>query len=193
MGGKRPIKDLTGKKFGRWTVIRLYSSELRKVAAQNVYIRYWWCRCDCGNEKPVHRQLLVSGKSTSCGCYQRENSHNLFSKTGTARKKVLLQYKRSAKHRSIEWSLSDEQLYALIESPCYYTGQLPSGKKTAKSGETFLYNGVDRLDNSKGYTPDNCVPCCWEVNRMKNDMTKERFLELCKAISERNNNEQPST
>lgn len=82
--------------------------------------------------------------------------------------------------------MSDEQLYALIELPCFYTGKVPSGKKVAKSGEVFLYNGVDRLDSDKGYTPENCVSCCWEVNRMKNDMPKERFLELCKLISERN-------
>jgi len=185
MKSKRPVKDLTGKRFGRWTVLRLYSEEIRKVTAQNMVIRYWWCRCDCGNEKPVHRQSLVLKKSTSCGCFQRENSHNLFSIPGTAFKKLLASYKRCARHRGIGWNLTEKQFKNLVISPCYYTGMLPSSKIVAKSGEVFLYNGIDRLDSDKEYTIENCVSCCTEVNTMKMTLTKERLIELCKVIAER--------
>lgn len=26
---------------------------------------------------------------------------------------------------------------------------------------------LDRIDNNKGYTFDNCMPCCWECNKQK--------------------------
>ena len=188
MKSRRPVKDLTGLKFGRWTVLRLHSEEERQVTSQKMTIRRWWCRCDCGVEKDVHRQLLILGKSTSCGCFQKENSHILFAIPGTARKKVIAQYKRSAKYRGLVWGLTDEQAFLLIESPCYYTGKLPSTKMAAKSGEIFLYNGIDRVDSSKGYTYENCVPCCWEINRMKNDLDKELFLNLCCTVADRSRN-----
>ena len=43
------LVDLTGKKFGRLTVIRKVEKpkNLRKKAA------YWLCRCDCGNDEIV--------------------------------------------------------------------------------------------------------------------------------------------
>lgn len=54
------LVDLTGKKFGKWTVLR--RSENRKSQT------YWDCRCDCGNTKSINGYALVNGKSKSCGC-----------------------------------------------------------------------------------------------------------------------------
>lgn len=58
------IVDLTGKKFGRWTVSRL-SHRAGKAL-------YWACRCECGNEKNVFGGDLKRGESQSCGCRARE-------------------------------------------------------------------------------------------------------------------------
>lgn len=41
----------------------------------------------------------------------------------------------------------------------------------------FKYNGLDRIDNSVGYTEDNCVPCCAVCNRAKNSMGYNEFIE----------------
>ena len=41
----------------------------------------------------------------------------------------------------------------------------------------YTYNGIDRVDNTRGYTLDNVVPCCFKCNRAKDTMTKEEFLE----------------
>jgi hypothetical protein len=62
---------------------------------------------------------------------------------------------------------------------------MPSTKKTARSGEVYIYNGIDRVDSNIGYTLENCVPCCEAVNRMKMDLSKEEFIELCREISKR--------
>ena len=68
MGNK--AKDLTGKRYGRWTVIsRNREAQERRNTPQSV----WACRCDCGTEKPeILYGSLVFGRSLSCGCLRRE-------------------------------------------------------------------------------------------------------------------------
>lgn len=61
--------DLTGKRFGRWTVI-----EVDKKASKSQIC--WKCRCDCGTIKSVMGQQLRNGTSKSCGCYNREQASN---------------------------------------------------------------------------------------------------------------------
>lgn len=62
-----PVKDYIGKRFGRLTVIE-YMGKMNK----NSSLKYWKCRCDCGNEVIVGQTELQSGESQSCGCYQKE-------------------------------------------------------------------------------------------------------------------------
>lgn len=52
--------DLTGQRFGKWTV--LHEGNKNKNATM------WYCKCDCGKEKDVCYGTLVRGTSTSCGC-----------------------------------------------------------------------------------------------------------------------------
>lgn len=49
-------------------------------------------------------------------------------------------------------------------------------------GDTIRTVGIDRIDNSIGYVPGNCVPCCEPCNKMKRMQTKEAFLERCQKI-----------
>lgn len=58
------LKDLTGQKFGRLTVIS--RAENKGKATR------WNCLCDCGNEKIVYRTNLTRGLTTSCGCFRKE-------------------------------------------------------------------------------------------------------------------------
>lgn len=64
-------EDLTGRKFGRLTVIgpaedRITPSGQRKP--------HWVCKCDCGSEVIVAGTHLKSGHTQSCGCFQSENT-----------------------------------------------------------------------------------------------------------------------
>ena len=71
----RPIKDLTGKKFERLTVVRRAPDKKTKYGKNNIM---WECVCDCGNTVIVPRNSLTSGKRESCGCLQRERQlHDL--------------------------------------------------------------------------------------------------------------------
>lgn len=59
------IKDIAGKRYGRWLVLSF-------VEVKNG-VAHWRCVCDCGKEKNVRSGHLVAGKTSSCGCFQREN------------------------------------------------------------------------------------------------------------------------
>ncbi|NBO23189.1 hypothetical protein EBU94_07630 [bacterium] len=68
-----------------------------------------------------------------------------------------------------------------IFKDCYYCSTPPSN--TAKQNyRSLTYNGIDRVDNSKGYQDDNIVPCCGECNWIKNRLNKDQFLNKVKKI-----------
>lgn len=52
------LEDLTGRKFGKWTVL----SRLPNVGQNTT----WKCRCRCGNEGAIQAGSLKSGDSTQC-------------------------------------------------------------------------------------------------------------------------------
>jgi len=72
------IEDLTGRVFGRWTVVG--SASTPKGAKNRA--RRWRCRCRCGAEKPVIAAHLKQGRSLSCGCLQRDTVSGFEDLTG---------------------------------------------------------------------------------------------------------------
>jgi len=64
-------KSITpGERFGRWVIVR--ETEPRRYAS-GIGNRYAECLCDCGTTREVRISALISGKSVSCGCWQRED------------------------------------------------------------------------------------------------------------------------
>ncbi|PFC37617.1 transcriptional regulator, partial [Bacillus cereus] len=61
LASERSKEDLTGKKFGRLTVIK----ESEKRTKRSIY---WDCVCDCGKHTEVPPHHLKSGRTSSCGC-----------------------------------------------------------------------------------------------------------------------------
>lgn len=82
----------------------------------------------------------------------------------------LASYKRGAKARDIEWLLSDEEFKTFWENNCSYCG------------DKIKTIGIDRKNNSKGYSLDNCQPCCTTCNRMKMDFNEDEFVSNIKKI-----------
>lgn len=62
---KRKI-DLTGKVFGRWTVLTEAGTKGARPS--------WLCRCDCGTEKVMTGSSLRGGYSRSCGCLAKDGA-----------------------------------------------------------------------------------------------------------------------
>ena len=65
--GKNTLKDLTGKKFGKLTVIK---RNLSYATENNIVSKhpYWDCVCDCGGKITVLGTSLTQGLTSSCGC-----------------------------------------------------------------------------------------------------------------------------
>lgn len=59
------MEDLTGKKYNRFTVLKLFSNKTGEAIL-------WACVCDCGEIRNVRGSNLRSGNSKSCGCLQKE-------------------------------------------------------------------------------------------------------------------------
>jgi len=87
-------------------------------------------------------------------------------------KRYYKDYIKSATKRGYNITLDFDRFSELVQAACYYCGN-----KTAQ--ET---NGIDRLDNTVGYTKENCVSACWTCNRMKHVSSKEFFIEKCAII-----------
>lgn len=62
--------DLSGRRFGRLTVIEVFSRPVRAEHSPSgkPHDMVWKCHCDCGNETTVSRGNLKNGSTTSCGC-----------------------------------------------------------------------------------------------------------------------------
>ena len=94
-------------------------------------------------------------------------------------------YVRTAKKKRRAFELTREQFRKLVLQPCYYCNTPPERKIQKRNcwGE-FKANGIDRVNNDKGYTLDNVVSCCPECNYMKMSLSLEGFLNRIHIIEE---------
>ena len=91
--------------------------------------------------------------------------------------------KAGAEKRGIPFNLTKEEFISLLYLPCYYDGTVNSNVWTNQiTGEEFTYNGIDRIDNTMGYTLDNCVSCCWRCNNGKKDDSQTDFLSWISQV-----------
>lgn len=102
----------------------------------------------------------------------------------SVRNKVIWQYKANAKMRGVPYSLSLDEVVALFASDCFYCGRPPSTTVTRLNhwGE-FTYNGIDRIDNNRGYEPGNVLPCCMECNFKRGAQPQDDFLAWVRSVA----------
>jgi hypothetical protein len=105
-----------------------------------------------------------------------------------------LMTKNSAiKLRGLDFLLTREEFRQLTSQNCYYCNSEPSKifyntaslTEEAKENSGYVHNGIDRIDNTKGYILDNCVPCCITCNRMKFTLSQQEFIEHIRKIYDR--------
>ncbi len=169
----RKIRDLTGLSFGRLTVVALNSGGSHAS---------WKCVCSCGTSVVRMAATLHRSITPSCGCYMTQRSIE-YNKSRTmpvelaAAKSIYGTYMVGASKRNLDFTLSLEDFTALIRKNCDYCGRPPSNAHRKRVYlPSFLYSGLDRVNNNLGYSTDNCLPCCKSCNWSKGKKTHTEFL-----------------
>lgn len=172
--------DLTGRRFGFRTVIAFAG---HKPEYGNAFL--WLCRCNCGSEDVVAGGALRSGTAHMCQHCSNSALHkrNLLPDDLAAFRHVWRATKNSARYRKLDWDLSEDFFRKLTQRDCVYCGNHPSNQAKPYRG-LWVYNGADRVDNTRGYLMDNVVACCWVCNRMKREMSVDQFISHVKKIVE---------
>lgn len=118
------VNDLTGKIFGRLTV--LYDTKERYHTKSGSTV-IWHCMCECGNECDVKSTNLISGNTQSCGCYKKERisetqTKDLIGKT-FGRLTIEEKTNKKAKDGTIIWLCSCSCGTRNIEKSSHYFSQ----------------------------------------------------------------------
>lgn len=175
------IIDLTGRRFERLFVLE-YTSTAKNGQT------LWKCRCDCGNIKIVRGSHLRGSKIRSCGCLHKEVARELgkrdFLPDGVAASHGLYTaYRKKAESRGYVFEVAFDIFIDITQQRCHYCNQDPAQIRKYKSCKTvFAYNGIDRIDNTKGYIESNIVACCKWCNQAKSTMTYTDFIDWVNRI-----------
>jgi len=170
----RKVINLLNKTFGNLVVI---TRDRGGVSGSGKHAR-WLCKCNCGRYVSIISSNLISGHTKSCGCLcgKTNSTGNRLPNGEASFNQLLRHYKRSAKKRSLDFKLTRTEFRVLTKSKCYYCGEVPKNvASTQNNTGEYLYSGIDRKDNSLGYTNKNCVSCCDICNRAKLVRNEEEF------------------
>lgn len=178
--GQKTTVDI-GSKYNSLTVIKETKSH-RKPNGQ--LVRKFLCQCECGNNKIISIYPLINGKTKTCGWLSLFACKNRFIKHGnTIANKPTPEYRtwvgiKNRCHNVNEPAyknyggrgifVCNEWMYD-FERFLKYMGKKPSPK-----------HSIDRIDNSRGYSPDNCR---WATAKEQNVNTRRNvFIEFNNEI-----------
>lgn len=140
-------EDITGQRFGRLVVI--------KIAGQDKWrSKLWECLCDCGATTIVKGESLKAGSTQSCGCLRKERVLKAITKHGMS---ATLIYHL--------W----QTMHSRCENPNCIGYKNYGGRGIKVCDRWFKFENffedmgkkpeglsLERINNNKGYSPDNC-------------------------------------
>lgn len=173
------VVDLTGKRFGRLTVLSRGGNTKDKRST-------WLCLFDCGNCKVVRASNLIAGQTKSCGCLYYESRKN-------AAQKVKGEKSHLYKHGLSKSRINS--IYRGIKKRCYnhnepsypnYGGRgirmcdiwendfMPFYRWSMENGYSDTLS-IDRIDVDGDYCPENCRWVDWKTQQ--NNRRNNKVIE----------------
>lgn len=167
------VEEYIGKQYGNYYLISFEYFINYSKSRQPFYK----CKCtNCNNEYVIGLWNLRNRKDKNCKyCYGKSKS---LPNAGSSLNSLFSTYKRNALNRNYEFNISKEEFINIINKNCHYCDKKPSNIIRSKCNiDDFIYNGIDRIDNTKGYILNNIKSCCGQCNRAKTDMSLNDFKE----------------
>lgn len=141
--------DITGMVYGRLTVIELIRTTKRAK---------WLCRCECGTIKGARRDHLIEGRIRSCGCLGIESrlKHGDGINQGRKRNPLYSVWASMKSRATSPNSKRTKDYFGRGISICDEWLDYVSFKKWALENGYRSGLSIDRIDNNRGYSPENC-------------------------------------
>jgi hypothetical protein len=173
------FNDLTNNRFGRLMVLKRGDDHFKPSGKR---VTMWICKCDCNddNEISIEAYSLTSGKTTSCGCYGKEQRVKANTKHGLSNSRI-------------------KSIHNNMKSRCY-NSNTPKYKNHGgrgiiicdewldkENGLSNFYNWairngysddltIDRIDNNGNYEPINCKWSTYEEQNFNRRNNREFLI-----------------
>jgi len=167
-------KDIIGTTIGYFKIL----SNIKPKNKHNKKSKCYVCRCFCGKELVLTDYQLYTKSPKSCGCWRGLPPGR------TVKNKHYGKYLNTAKRKKLVFSLTQDEFDKLVTAPCFYCGREPYRIIRSEDNKFPLaLNGLDRMNNTKGYIKGNVVSCCPQCNTMKMDYPVLDFYKSILNIS----------
>jgi hypothetical protein len=186
----KSYKNIVGNRYGRLVVLELVGSKQRPGGRRDPV---WHCHCDCGRQTTARGSSFRAGNTRSCGCliseYMADRDGRSLPPGEAAFNEFYRSYEYGAQRRGYVFEIGRDEVRALSQKPCRYCGaepevQVRAGRRATAYNGFYSGNGLDRIDNTRGYVTGNVVACCAQCNSAKGTQTEAEFLAWAKRIAD---------
>ena len=154
--------DRIGERFGRLTIVEEKEPKLYKP---RTYARIFLCKCDCGNMVVASYTNLKAGNVRSCGCLKKDCGKGILSNESQNQDKLRLHMIwKSMKNRCSANSGKHYKNYKLRGISEEWKNDFNTFYEWAINNGYYPTLSIDRIDGTKGYSPDNCR---WATAKMQ--------------------------